>query len=90
MQILSNKISQVSHYLESLRVTRHEYQNKLSTLAGLLQLGHKDQALELVLAQSKGNQTQMDSVRQLQSLPLISGLLLANIAKPQRRVSMLI
>lgn len=81
MQILSNKISQVSHYLESLRVTRHEYQNKLSTLAGLLQLGHKEQALELVLAQSKGNQTQMDSVRQLQSLPLISGLLLANIGK---------
>lgn len=81
LQLLSNKISQVSHYLESLRVTRHEYQNKLSTLAGLLQLGLIEQALNLVLAQSKTNQASMDSVKQLQSLPLISGLILANVGK---------
>lgn len=81
LQLLSNKISQVSHYLESLRVTRHEYQNKLSTLAGMLQLGFIEQALSLVLAQSKTNQASMDSVKQLQSLPLISGLILANVGK---------
>ncbi|STO98569.1 GHKL domain-containing protein [Grimontia hollisae] len=85
IQILSNKISQVSHYLESLRVTRHEYQNKLSTLGGLLQLGHYQQALDLVLAQSQTNQGQMDSVRQLQSLPMISGLLLANMGKASEK-----
>ncbi|WP_282178027.1 ATP-binding protein [Vibrio nereis] len=81
LQLLSNKISQVSHYLESLRVTRHEYQNKLSTLAGLLQLGHVEQALHLALSQSKTNQASVDSVKQLQSLPLISGLILANVGK---------
>ena len=81
LQLLSNKISQVSQYLESVRVTRHEYQNKLSSLAGLLQLGHVEQALSLVLSQAKTNQANMDSVKQLQSLPLISGLILANVGK---------
>ncbi|MEL7291690.1 MAG: sensor histidine kinase [Pseudomonadota bacterium] len=81
LQLLSNKISQVSSYLESIRVTRHEHQNKLSTITGLLQLGHVDQALEMLLSQSQANQANMDSVAQLQSLPLISGLLLAHLGK---------
>ncbi|NVD06002.1 sensor histidine kinase [Vibrio sp. JPW-9-11-11] len=81
LQLLSNKISQVSSYLESIRVTRHEHQNKLSTVTGLLQLGHVDQALEMLLSQSQTNQANMDSVAQLQSLPLISGLLLSHLGK---------
>lgn len=81
MQIISNKISQVNQHLETLRVTRHEYQNKLSSLAGLLQMGHYERALAVILAQSKASQKQMDSVRHLHSLPLISGLLLGKLCK---------
>lgn len=81
LQLLSNKISQVSSYLESIRVTRHEYQNKLSTVTGLLQLGNVEQALGVLLTQAQENQANMDSVAQLQSLPLISGLLLAHLGK---------
>ncbi|KGY12486.1 histidine kinase [Vibrio tubiashii] len=81
LQLLSNKISQVSSYLDSIRVTRHEYQNKLSTLIGLLQLGRSDKALSLLLTQAQEYQSNIDKVAQLQSLPLVSGLLLSNIGK---------
>ncbi|WGW01012.1 sensor histidine kinase [Vibrio sp. YMD68] len=81
LHILSNKISQVDNYLESIRVTRHEYQNKISTVTGLLQLGHVDKALNVLLAQAKVDQANMDSVSPLESLPLISGLILANLGK---------
>lgn len=85
LQLLSNKISQVSSYMDSIRVTRHEYQNKLSTVTGLLQLGHVKQALDVLLTQAQENQANMDRVAQLQSLPLISGVLLANLGKAAER-----
>ncbi|KHD23920.1 histidine kinase [Vibrio caribbeanicus] len=85
LQLLSNKISQVSSYLDSIRVTRHEYQNKLSTVTGLLQLGHAEQALEVLLSQAQESQANMDRLAQLQSLPLVSGLLLANLGKASER-----
>ncbi|WP_407334103.1 ATP-binding protein [Enterovibrio sp. 27052020O] len=83
--LLSNKISKVDQYLESLRVTRHEYKNKLSSLAGLLQMGQYERALAFILSQSQADQFQMDSIKQLASLPLVSGLLLAKMGQANER-----
>ncbi|MDX1304415.1 sensor histidine kinase [Photobacterium sp.] len=81
MQVLSNKLSQVDRYLDSLRVTRHEYQNKLSSIAGLLQMGMYENALAMTLAQSRANQSQLDGVRDLDALPQLSGLLISKLCK---------
>ncbi|MEI8597638.1 Spo0B domain-containing protein [Vibrio sp. M60_M31a] len=53
MHVLSEKISQVNQYMENMRVTRHEYQNKLSTISGLLQMGAYEKALSVCFVSSE-------------------------------------
>lgn len=81
LQALSETLSQVGQYIESLRVTRHEYQNKLSILAGLLQLGQYEQALNVVLNQSRADQQGLDQLKSFTQFPQLSALLLAKLIK---------
>ncbi|ASZ49721.1 ATP-binding protein [Vibrio parahaemolyticus] len=81
MHVLSEKISQVTQYMENMRVARHEYQNKLSTISGLLQMGAYDKALSVCLSQAKASQSQLDSLHALNSRPALSALILAKASK---------
>lgn len=81
MHVLSEKISQVNQYMENMRVTRHEYQNKLSTISGLLQMGAYEKALAVCLSQAKASQSQLDSLNALQHRPALSALILAKASK---------
>ncbi|MFW8631977.1 GHKL domain-containing protein [Vibrio natriegens] len=81
MHVLSEKISQVNQYMENMRVTRHEYQNKLSTISGLLQMGAYEKALTVCLSQAKASQSQLDSLHALHNRPALSALLLAKASK---------
>mgnify|MGYP000642752589 CR=1 FL=1 len=81
MHVLSEKISQVTQYMENMRVARHEYQNKLSTISGLLQMKAYDKALSTCLSQAKASQSQIDSLILLDSLPALSALVLAKASK---------
>ncbi|MCF8779174.1 sensor histidine kinase [Vibrio sp. IRLE0018] len=83
LQALSDRISQVDKYMESMRVTRHEYQNKLSIISGLLQMGEYDKALTACLAQAHQNQTRIDSLQGIKKLPQLTALLLAKLSKAQ-------
>ncbi len=85
LQALSDTLSQVGQYIESLRVTRHEYQNKLSILAGLLQLGQHEQALHVVLNQSRTDQQVLDQLKPYQRFPQLSALLLAKLLTAKER-----
>lgn len=85
LRALSDTLSQVGGYIENLRVTRHEYQNKLSILAGLLQLGQHEQALQVVLNQSRTDQQVLDKLKPYQKFPQLSGLLLAKLLKAKER-----
>ena len=81
LQALSDRISQVDKYLESRRVTHHEHQNKLSVISGLLQMGAFDKALSVCLAQAAQNQTRIDSLQGVKSMPQLTALLLAKLSK---------
>jgi len=81
LQSLSEKLSQIDRYIEHMRITRHEYQNKLSTISGLLQAGAFEQALHICLAQAKATQDQIDKLSPIVALPLLSGLILAKIGQ---------
>lgn len=47
-----NTLSEVRKYSEDLRAQTHEYTNKLYVLSGLLQLGHYQEAIDLIQLES--------------------------------------
>ena len=53
---LSHKLTHIEQYAETLRAQSHDYANKLHTIAGLIQIDAKDQALELIGQESQGLQ----------------------------------
>ncbi len=56
LDILAKQLSQVKEYSEMLRAQTHEYSNKLHTIAGLIQIGHENEALELIGKEAAGYQ----------------------------------
>lgn len=50
---LSNQLVEVKKNIENMRVIRHEYANKLSTIGGLIQLGSYQEALQLINQESE-------------------------------------
>ena len=53
-----NTLSEVRKYSEDLRAQTHEYTNKLYVLSGLLQLGHYEQAIQMIQSESTIHQHQ--------------------------------
>lgn len=74
---LSRQLSQVQQHTESLRVMRHEYANKLSTIAGLIQLGAYDDALKTIQQESSQKQQLIDFFVNHFDNNLVAGLLLS-------------
>jgi len=56
LDILAKQLSQVKEYSDMLRAQTHEYSNKLHTIAGLIQIGHEKEALDLIGRESAGYQ----------------------------------
>lgn len=78
---LAEELTGVKAFVQALRIQTHEYKNKLHTIAGLLQLGHQQQALDY-LSQVK---IQHDEVTKFLNERIynenISGLLLSKISR---------
>ncbi len=81
MQMLSEKISQVDKYLENIRITHHEYQNKLSTISGLLQMEEYEEAKTVCLAQAQASQSQLDCLKPLIHFPQLCALLVTKMCQ---------
>ncbi|WP_027410504.1 sensor histidine kinase [Anoxybacteroides tepidamans] len=78
---LAEELTGVKAFVSALRVQTHEYMNKLHTIAGLIQLGHKEKALEYVF---KVTEEQEELIRFLSKNikdESISGLLLSKISR---------
>lgn len=56
IDIMAKQLSQVKEYSDLLRAQTHEYSNKLHTIAGLIQIGHDKEALDLISKESAGYQ----------------------------------
>lgn len=82
---LNDQLSQVKSHINDLRIVRHEYRNQLSTLAGLLNLGHYDEALNFIQAQSQHSQQVLDFISTRFASPLICGLLLGKYSRAREK-----
>ncbi|EPN1632547.1 ATP-binding protein [Cronobacter dublinensis] len=82
---LSVQLSQVKRYADNLRILRHEQLNRMSTLAGLLHLGHYDQALSYIQAQTEHTQELLDFISGRFHSPTLCGLLIGKCARAREK-----
>lgn len=82
---LSVQLSQVKRYADNLRILRHEQLNRMSTLAGLLHLGHYDQALSYIQAQTEHTQELLDFISRRFHSPTLCGLLIGKCARAREK-----
>ncbi|RKL65712.1 ATPase [Salipaludibacillus neizhouensis] len=54
-----NTLSEIQQYSEGLRAQTHEYNNKLYTISGLLQLGQYDEVIDLIQAENRYHEHQI-------------------------------
>ncbi len=73
---LTRKLSHIEQYAETLRSQSHEYANKLHTIAGLIQLDAKDEAMELIGQESKGVQELVHLLVEAVPDPILAGCIL--------------
>ena len=76
LELLTRQLSHIEQYAETLRSQSHEYANKLHTIAGLIQLDAKDQALELIGQESKGVQELVHLLVDAVPDPIVAGCIL--------------
>lgn len=56
LDLVSQKLTRIEQYADSLRSQAHEHSNKLHTIAGLIQLDAKEEALNLIGAETHDHQ----------------------------------
>lgn len=82
---LSEQLSQVKHYVDNLRIMRHEQLNRMATLSGLLHMEHYDEAIRYIQAQSEHAQELLDFLSQCFISPTLCGLLLGKAARAREK-----
>ncbi|QIE25447.1 Sensor histidine kinase CitA [Caballeronia sp. SBC2] len=73
---LSLQLSEVKRYADNLRVIRHEHQNWISTLSGLLHIGAFEEAKRLIHTQSAVQQQVLDRISRTFGDYRVCGLLI--------------
>lgn len=73
---LARELSHAQEYSELLRAQAHEYSNKMHTIAGLLQLGAQQEALDLVINEASGYQLLIRNLAEAVPDPVIAGVIL--------------
>jgi len=66
----------MQEYSELLRAQTHEYTNKLHTIAGLIQIGAHQEALDLVMTESSGYQELIRTLAEAVPDPVVAGVIL--------------
>lgn len=73
---LARKLLHMQEYSELLRAQTHEYSNKLHTIAGLIQIGAYQEALDIILAEASGYQDLVKTLAEAVPDPVIAGIIL--------------
>lgn len=76
LDLVSQKLTQIEQYADTLKSQAHEYSNKLHTLAGLIQIGASDKALEIISKETIDHQELIELLLQAVPDPVIAGCLL--------------
>lgn len=81
MKKLAEELTGVKAFVSALRVQNHEHINKLHTIAGLIQLGNKDHALNYVLQETDEQSELTRFLSKNIKDDSISGLLLSKVSR---------
>jgi len=73
---VSQQLTRIQQYADTLRSQTHEYSNKLHTIAGLIQLGAYNDALKLIGSEVSSHQTLIHLLLEAVPDPIIAGCLL--------------
>ncbi|WP_303720537.1 sensor histidine kinase [Malonomonas rubra] len=76
LDIIAKQLSQVKEYSEMLRAQTHEYSNKLHTIAGLIQIGHEKEALDLIGKETAGYQGLIAFLAKAVPFPVLAAFLI--------------
>jgi two-component system CitB family sensor kinase len=82
---LSRSLAEVRQLADSLREQAHDFSNKLHTLAGLLQLGRVQEAIEMIGAESALEQARLTLLQSRVKDPALSGLLAGKIMRARQQ-----
>ena len=80
---MAQELTQIQEYSEVLRTQTHEYSNKLHTLAGLIQLGSPQEALDLIGRETSGYQELLGTLAETVPEPLLSAIILGKYNRAQ-------
>ncbi len=73
---VSQQLTRIQQYADSLRSQSHEYSNKLHTIAGLIQLGASEEALALIGQETRSHQALIQLLVEAVPDPILAGCLL--------------
>lgn len=76
LDLVSQKLTRIQQYADTLRSQSHEYSNKLHTIAGLIQIGATDQALQLIGQETQSHQELIQLLMKAVPDPVLAGCLL--------------
>jgi len=78
---LASELSGVMRYVETLRVQNHEFNNKLHTISGLIQLGEYDQAVNFITREAAARQELVSFVSERIKDPAVAAVLLGKVGR---------
>lgn len=78
---LAEELTGVKTFVEALRVQSHEHMNKLHTIAGLIQLGKADKALQIAFNTSEEQESVTNFLNETIKNDTIAGLLLSKVSR---------
>ncbi|MEH6577695.1 MAG: sensor histidine kinase [Amphritea sp.] len=76
LDLVSKKLTRIQQYADSLRSQAHEYSNKLHTIAGLIQIDAKNEALALIGQETQAHQELIHLLVESVPDPILAGCLL--------------
>lgn len=78
---LTTKLTEAQHYIDNMRVLRHEHNNQLSTISGLIQIGEYEKALSVLESTNSEKQELIDYINKNIYPRTIAGLLLGKYSR---------
>lgn len=76
VDLVSRQLTRFEQYADTLRSQAHEYSNKLHTIAGLIQLNAKEEALRLIGSETIDQQKVLELIVRHIDNPIVAGCLL--------------
>jgi two-component system CitB family sensor kinase len=73
---LVRELDSVRGLSDALRAQAHEFSNRLHTLAGLIETGHHEEALSVIMEESTAHQEQAEQLLRQVDHPILSALLI--------------